>query len=195
MKENSKKRLKYGIYIWLHKLGRMGLGSKVSNEWKDAGIIERTTWLFGIAYPIIHDYGGNKMVYPIIAYIIYPILIGSIILNARSRHKNRRIELALINEKDKSATALEKVYAQKNKEIDSLTIEKDALQVRLDAGKSEIDQLRDDAQWLSDKYQLYWPIIEQLKESKKLELGADIILSPTSPDEVRFGKIQEDLKK
>jgi len=195
VKENSKKRLKYGIYIWLHKLGRMGLGSKVSNEWKDAGIIERTTWLFGIAYPIIHDYGGNKMVYPIIAYIIYPILIGSIILNARSRHKNRRIELALINEKDKSATALEKVYAQKNKEIDSLTIEKDALQVRLDAGKSEIDQLRDDAQWLSDKYQLYWPIIEQLKESKKLELGADIILSPTSPDEVRFGKIQEDLKK
>jgi hypothetical protein len=135
------------------------------------------------------------MVYPITDYIIYPILLVSIILNVKSRHDNRRIELALINEKDKSSAALERVYGQKNREIDSLTTEKTALQVRLDADKSEIDQLRDDAQWLSDKYQLYGPIIEQLKESEKLALGAEIILSPTSPDEVRFGKIQEDLKK
>ena len=56
-------------------------------------------------------------------------------------------------------------------------------------------QLEEDIKWLSGKYQIYKPTVDEIKESPKISLSAHMNLQPTTPDEVRFGEIQERIKK
>lgn len=64
-----------------------------------------------------------------------------------------------------------------------------------DQYKTENSQLKEDNRWLSEKYQLYKPLVDKMKYPRNETISAKMNLQSTTPEEIRLAEIQERFKR
>jgi cbb3-type cytochrome oxidase subunit 3 len=118
-------------------------------QWKRAGNRERASWIVLVGVPAmiawfdLYERLPKDSIYFIATIILFLLSGFVIILNASLRGERDEAKLGLIKERDASSNAVEKVYAQKNKEIDELKINNDQVREEWKKAQQEIDSLRE----------------------------------------------------
>jgi hypothetical protein len=155
------------LYIPSYEQRFMNWHTRIRNEWTNAGIIERISWIFGITYPMLGravDKVGSEIYYnySISNLVLYGFFIIVIILNIRMRHSRTEI------------------VKKKNVEIDSWAVLCEKLKYQL--GQDNITRQK---QRIEDRT-LFYSRQDLRKESVPYQM--DAYLDPTTPEDALYNE-------